>query len=367
MNKLAALFFAFLALQGLTVASAQHDQSRDPLVVVASNGSYGYIDHTGNLVIPPIFIWGQGFDHGYASVYVCGRYAWIDESGKVVAQLPMAPHELRARKIGTKFGFVDATGTLRVQPIYDEVRLFHDGLAAVRQDQLWGYIDTSGREVIHPTFSDAFSFVDGTSVVDKDASSDAGYLLIDTTGKVLARGYDYDEGVPSEGRIPAARNEKSGYLDRHGKVVIPFEFQFAGTFSEGLAPVMKGRKYGYIDRDGRTRIPFQFDQAGEFGRGLAAVKIGDESGFINKSGAFAFRLKFDQAAGFGYDDGVSRFWTDDHKFGYVDTTGKIIWGPVSGVPDHAPIMGWSADNDAESCKGIPESMKRVIDTLPKDE
>lgn len=367
MNKFAFSFVALLAFQSCALAFAQSSKSRDPLVIEASNGNYGYIDHSGKMVIPPIFIWGDGFEDGYASVYVCGRYAWIDRSGNVVPGRPFSPEELRQKKVGSKIGFVDSAGVFRVQPTYDDVGPFHDGLAAVRRDQLWGYVDTSGREVIRPQFADAFSFVDGTANVDTDTSADVGDMLIDTAGKVLAKGYRYLEGIPSEGRIPASRGDKSGYLDRQGNVVIPFDFEFAGTFREGLAAVEKGGKYGYIDRDGGTRISFRFDEAGEFARGLAEVKVGDDSGFINKSGEFAFHLKFSNAAGFEYDGDVSRFWTDDGKFGYVNTTGKVIWGPVKETPDHAPILGWSAEGAAESCKGIPDSMKKAVAALPKDE
>ena len=89
-------------------------------------------------------------------------------------------------------------------------------------------------------------------------------------------------------------------------------------------------------------IPAKFDRAGQFSSGLAPAKAGGRFGFIDKSGEFVFSLAFDQASGFLTGDeesglfiaptDVSRFWTDDDKFGYVNTSGRVIWGPINGGP-----------------------------------
>ncbi len=182
----------------------------------------------------------------------------------------------------------------------------------------------------------------------------------------MATGYEFLNGVANEGRVPASRNGKEGYLDSRGKVAIPFDFDFAGTFRDGLAPVSKGGRYGYIDTEGRIRIPLQFDAADEFRDGLAAVKIGKDSGFIDTRGAFVFHLDFDSASGFYPNEGVSRFWTSDGKFGYVRKTGKVIWGPAEEVPDHPPILGWSKESAAASCEGIPAPFRESIANLPAE-
>ena len=39
-----------------------------------------------------------------------------------------------------------------------------------------------------------------------------------------------------------------------------------------LWPVEKDKKWGYIDKTGRLIIPFKFDGAGDFSEGLAAVE-----------------------------------------------------------------------------------------------
>jgi hypothetical protein len=146
-------------------------------------------------------------------------------------------------------------------------------------------------------------------------------------------------------------------------------------FSDSLAAVQKDNKWGYVNRDGELVIPPKFDYAGPFANGLAPAKLGGASGFIGKSGKFAFSLVFDYASGFFAGDeesnlfmapsDVSAFWTADGKFGYVNRSGRVIWGPAVGSPDHPPLFGWSEAEKAASCDGVPESMRQKIAGFPR--
>jgi hypothetical protein len=337
---------------------------KEPLVVV-QNGKYGYIDHEGKIVIRPQFVWAEDFWRGLGTVYVCGRYVSIDSSGTLVPLRIAVEGHLEGRRKDDKFGFVDAAGTFIIAPTFDEVLPFSEGLAAVRSGDKWGFIDASGRLVIPPQFKTAYYFKQGAAV----AELDTGYVLIDTSGKALAEGFQLVDSI-TDGRVPVSRGEKSGFLDVKGKVVIPFVYDGETEFSDGLAAVRRGAKWGYVDRDGQIVIPPQFDRAGPFSSGLAPAKLGDHSGFIDKSGKFAFALVFDYAPGFLTGDeesgefvaatDVSRFWTADQKFGYVNTSGHVIWGPMDGSPDHPPLAGWSEEGKAASCEGVPEATRTRI-------
>jgi len=342
--------------------------TKNPLVVV-KDGKYGYINHDGGVVIRPQFLWGTDFLDGFATVYVCGRLVSIDESGKLVPLRPANKHELRPTRRSGKVGFVDASGQFRINRIFDDALPFSDELAAARVGGLWGFIDTSGRQVIPPVFDEAFYFVEGVGT----AETDSGFVLIDKTGMVIASGFDLTHGIPADGRVPVGRDDRYGYLDLRGDIAIPLTYDDVNSFSRGLAPVKKGGKWGYIGTDGHTAIPFVFDEAGPFASGLAPARIGSETGFIDRSGKFAFHLAFKYAPGFltGNADGllvadsdVSRFWTADDVFGYVNTSGKVIWGPTAGSPDHAPILGWSEEDKAKSCEGVPPAVRELVAHFP---
>jgi hypothetical protein len=353
----------------LTLVSVSYAGSRSEPLVVVQDGKYGYIDHTGKVIIRPQFIWAEDFWRGLGTVYVCGRYVSVDSSGALQPLRIAIEGRLEPRKEGEKTGFVDASGQFKIAPTFEDALPFSEGLAAVRRGEKWGFIDTSGKSVIQPRFKSAFYFRQGVGV----AESDTGYELVDTSGKLLADGFQYVDLI-TDGRIPASRDGKSGYLDLHGKLVIPFAYDGVRSFSGGLAAVQKGEKWGYVDRNGQVVIPFEFDQAGQFASGLAPAKLGDHSGFIDRSGRFVFSLAFEYSAGFltGDEDSglliapadVAGFWTTDGRFGYVDTSGHVIWGPTHGSPDHAPLFGWSDEDKTRSCDGVPETTRRTIADFP---
>jgi hypothetical protein len=353
-----------LLLPPFITGQSIHVEARDPLVVV-KDGHYGYIDRTGAFVIPPQFLWARAFEDGFATVFACGRYVWVDASGQVYPERPsIAKRGPSWKRIGDngRYAFVDASGHLNASLIFDDVLPFSDGFAAVQVGDKWGFVDSSGQLAIPPKYDAGYYSIEGVATVLLGNET----LLIDKTGKVLARGYDQLSGIVAEGRVPVSRGDKYGYLDLTGNVAIPFVYDDADTFSEGLAPVKKGKKWGYIDKQGAVVIPFVFDSAGVYGSGLAPVQVAGESGFINSSGKFAFRLVFAHSAGFD-SSGVAVFWTKDKLVGYVDTTGHVFWGPTKEDTDHAPIVGWSEEDKVASCECLPRAMREKVAAFPKSE
>src|SRR5256886_7120849 len=125
---------------------------------------------------------------------------------------------------------------------------FAEGLAAVQVGEKWGFVDTTGRVVIEPQFDGVYG---------------------------VPGGVDYQLRGFSEVRHPVAighpPSQKWGYVDRTGRLVVPPQFERAAAFSEGLAPVKQGGKWGYIDTTGVAVISAEFDGVGRFSDGRATV------------------------------------------------------------------------------------------------
>jgi hypothetical protein len=137
-------------------------------------------------------------------------------------------------------------------------------------------------------------------------------------------------------------------MDRTGKLLIEPKFEDAENFSEGLAPVkvhseetvwcpadQSGNRsgatmiWGYIGKTGKIVIPAVFNSAEPFREGLAAVSKCDQAYFIDKSGHTVIKGNFTYASSFS--GGLARVETltkDGLLWGYVDKTGKLVWGPV---------------------------------------
>src|SRR5712692_2633540 len=169
-------------------------------------------------------------------------------------------------------------------------------LAAVKIGDKWGYIDRTGMMVIQPQFSRADDFSDGLAYVF--SSDKRGF--IDKTGTMVIP-QPWPTGAFSEGLAIMPVGDKVGYMDVTGKMVIAPQFGGARPFSDGLANVtVDGFKQGYIDKAGTMVIAPQLPWGpfSEFREGLAAVNVGHKWGYIDKTGTMVITLQFDSADSF---------------------------------------------------------------------
>lgn len=117
-----------------------------------------------------------------------------------------------------------------------------------------------------------------------------------------------------------------------------FVFEDWDGFAEGLRVAKRRQdgKKGYIDRSGRVVIPFQYDGAGEFGDGRACVQVGEATGIIDKSGRWIVEPgRYEDIYGFG--DGRCAFLKEG-RWGFLDRDGKVVIPPVyqEGVSGEIP-------------------------------
>lgn len=68
-----------------------------------------------------------------------------------------------------KYGYKDKTGKVVLKAEYNDAFEFNEGLAAVKQGNLYGFIDPSGKLVIPYQYAYAESPVNGLAVVAYDS------------------------------------------------------------------------------------------------------------------------------------------------------------------------------------------------------
>lgn len=176
-------------------------------------------------------------------------------------------------------------------------------LVPFAEDGKWGYRDDDGRVAIPPRYEIAreFSAAGIAAVVDEK-----GWAYIDRSGRVLVRPLAVDNGPDyfREGLARFRNDDRVGFFDRRGRVVIQASYTFARPFVEGRAAVcngcaeimegehlaVRGGKWGFIDRRGRIVISLRFAEAGDFSNGLAQVRAGTKWQQIGKDGTFAPRV-----------------------------------------------------------------------------
>jgi WG containing repeat len=278
---------------------------------------FGYVDHTGRVVITPQFTAAGDFAEGLAwagdevhriihrpgsragsESVVEGVYGFIDRTGRYV--IPKQFHHLPGDfaeglalvyvpdPAGASFdkyliGFIDRTGAWRIparfhSPIFGTH--FSEGLAAVIEAGTYVgiqnllFIDTSGNVRIRPPR------INSPAKRIEPPNIWAAGLLPSASALSLAR-YSFAEHL-----APFPTELGIAFVDRTGRIVIRPQFCDTHGFSEGLAAVQvldkdgrcgRDNGWGYIDHAGRFVIAPQFGEARMFAGGLAVARSLDRT------------------------------------------------------------------------------------------
>ena len=123
-------------------------------------------------------------------------------------------------------------------------------------------------------------------------------------------------------RYPFPKENRIGFVDVNGTLVIPPVFYAAGQFSEGLAPARTDGLYGFIDSTGNWAIAPQYAYATHFKGGFALACNGDMPFYINKKGEKALQIQFPKMGLF--IDGCAWVQSVGGNYGVLNTSGKLV-------------------------------------------
>ena len=340
-------------------AHSSSSSQADALFEIYEHGGAGFIDNTGHVAIPLCFEVVGEFSEGLARFERDGRWGYIDPAGNIVIQptFPWAEefHEglAHVQVTGTvlgydgRWGYINQTGKIVIPPnsgrmISDsngEESAFHDGLAMIEVEDKAipprkGFIDKDGKLVIPATFTHVYPFSEGLAAATESESGDTGWGYIDRSGNwAIPPRFDWASGFQF-GLAPVNQKKDCGYIDKKGDQVLRLPAPGGkqdcasawGDFTDGLSRWLFGKKYGFIDRNGKTVIPPQFDLTYGFSEGLAAVQIGKKWGYIDKTGRLVIApQEFWNVKPF--HNGLAQVQTRDGSVGYIDRSGKYVWGP----------------------------------------
>ena len=153
--------------------------------------------------------------------------------------------------------------------------------------------------------------------------------------------------IPGLVTVPASGNDRNRsslmfqYVLPDGSLAFPESFEIAYPFCCGLARVVKNDKVGFVDTQGRMIVPFQWDAALDFSEGVAAVRRrgtaggpGGEWGYIYADGTLFIEPRYAYAGAFR--EGVAavnvggKFVSVNAPvvggiWGFVDLAGHEVW------------------------------------------
>ena len=176
-------------------------------------------------------------------------------------------------KLDGKWGWIDSTGNYIIKPLFENPDYapptFVQGRARVKLDSKWGWIDSTGNYIIKPLFDDVQDFVQGRARVKQDGK----WGHVDSSGQVLLD-FKYTE----KKRVAydcwrMEQNGRFGLYSPHFGISIPAEYEAIGFIGEefGWIRAQRKGKWGWVDKQGKVMIPFRYTAASPFVNGRAEV------------------------------------------------------------------------------------------------
>lgn len=322
----------------------------------------GFINIKGDFKIIIPYQNARPFSNGFSAVLQDGLWSYIDTTGKLLTPFKYDEVFNFNDDVGIVhyddiYGFIDKNGKEIFYPKYESIIDFDKGAARVRYEAFtthYGVIDKNGNEIIKPDCHDVNEFTDNLLQFDNYYYS---FIYNKTLHKITDTVYDifhrrfYQENYASYGfgnsqqyidtnlniltvddkyrtqgsfenkRCRIYNNDKFGFIDEKGNLIIPAIFDDADDFYNGLAPVKKDDKWGFIDTSGNVVINFQFDEPNSFFDGIAVAKQNGKYGYIDMKGNWIVQPKFSKVG--SATDGYLECFMNG-KAGMLDYLGNNI-------------------------------------------
>lgn len=326
-----------------------------------ASGKWGYVDTSGQVVIPPQYLRSRPFSDGLALVAdSTGACQYLDQTGQVAFITPFDVrqwrglgdfHEDRAwfKGKGWSWGAYGRSGDLVIPTsVYYRIKAdglpgedeayplpmdFWEGVASVMKYTEQGkkyatIIDKSGKPLIGQQSLAAIHPFEGEMVAVFSRKEGGPLGLISREGQIVLEPAYKQIGKFTDG-VAIVQNMEGfwGLLNTDGKLLIPTRHYRLGSPAEGLVAARPFRQGGwkYLDYRGRTAIEGSFEQASPFSGGVAFVKSEGKSRIINRAGE-EVRTKKGQPAFFSEGIFGIRNKEKDNQDFYADASGNNIYG-----------------------------------------
>ena len=335
-------WYGYMDTTGQMVIPMKFDDAlhfSEGLAAVKVGTKWGYIDKNGQVVIEPQFLAARDFKQGRARVEVApDTWCYVDSTGKVAVRLNFK-YGIHARDFSEGFAAVYIEDPNRFEclsSIQQDVREDYDGERGYVSTPFcgrWGFIRQDGTFAVEPQFIEAFDFAEELAAIRvRDPNTNDQrlwrYGYMGRNGAVVIQpqfdaAFDFSEGIA---RVVVAGRKR--FIDKTGKFLTEGNFDDVKDFHEGLAQVKVGDRWGYVDKNGKMVIPPEFKTAGPFSEGLASAnRSGNLGGYIDRTGAMVIREQFGVA--WPFSDGLARVQIGDgrgivDRWGYIDRSGKVV-------------------------------------------
>ncbi|NJO90617.1 MAG: WG repeat-containing protein [Chloroflexia bacterium] len=268
--------WGFINLSGEVVIPFQFERAysfTEGLAPVFQNGKAGYINSAGEIEIPLIYSSAGYFYKGTALVAKDGKNFMINQKGEQMSDesvdMDMLNDNYIAYKSGGLYGIKDLSGNVLKKPFMTDFFGYREGLAAVKVGGKWGFMDENFNMVIPPAYTEklVYAFHNGIARFKKNgkvgAINKTGSVVIDAKYDDL---YEYENGL-----LPFMQNGKWGYMKLNEEAVITPQYLSAIPFEFGVAIVKDTNLKSHLINSNNEQLLSDMDEIIIFSEKLFGV------------------------------------------------------------------------------------------------
>lgn len=241
--------------------------------IYEDNMKKGLLDSAGEIVVKAKYTDIKGFSDSpeYATVFENGQWYIIEKKGykKLVPDFKVdylgvyGNHRIPYLK-GDKYSYMNENMEVIKEIYFDYAGNFKSGFAAVKTDDAWNLINKKLEPANEFVYEDIVLDDNDFAIFhDRYIAKAAGkYQIYDIKGNALSASYDYIKPFVSEEATAFKDDDKWGFIDKDGNILIEAVYEDAYGFSGGLAPVLIDGYWGYVDTENILRVENKFSFAG---------------------------------------------------------------------------------------------------------
>jgi hypothetical protein len=318
MNRISILFLLTIALN---IGYAQNKNK--------VNAEYYLFDKNGYKISPPLSFIDEFSSQGYAIFAVGGNYIETNY-GKIP---------------GAKYGIIHESGKIIVPASYDYLEEIYsaDSVYISSINGQYGLLHENGKTIIEPQYTELTTLYDADYLLNAKSKNGA-YQLLDYTGKVLTKTYQFITTSTSGFIVQSGGYQ--GMLDKNFKELIPTIYEDVTELESGIFHITdKYQKQWLMDIDGK-KLSDKFDNIEQeyddnyTSIGYRVTNKGKD-GFIDlnyKSIIPPSYLELSKIT-MGCNDYLFSYADNNNKYGILDKSGKKLGKAIYSSVNNSSYFG----------------------------
>lgn len=255
-------FRTLLTSRGKTLFTTKDElKPGNESIEVLSRDGKGLITKDGLVIFDPIYDAVRHFEDFYSgqqpegAVIKNGLGAFVVELDDGVQEvLDYSEGFFLVKKDGL-FGFLDDMGRIRVANRYDSARRFSEEMAPIKLIGKWGFINKSEKLVVQPQYLEVGAFRKGRAIVNRDY-----YGLIDKEGnEVLEVSFRMITRTQEDSYILEDTEGQKGLANPKGEIILYPSFDDMEDIGHGLIIAERKGKKGLYDHSGQLKVGFDYE------------------------------------------------------------------------------------------------------------